>query len=154
MAGNPPTLPMTQGYDAPYRFLVNRMAFVALGLGVFFSSFNTWRVSEQNITLSDAMFMIAAMMLLAIGRINLSPFRELTVLWFSGLALCMLGLFFSSMLVVILDLWIIVAGQYMFAYLLLPLIFMAQERQHIQAFLKIFVFAAFAISMFCVFVVL
>src|SRR3546814_6424096 len=52
MAGNPPTLPMTQGYDAPYRFLVNRMAFVALGLGVFFSSFNTWRVSAQNITLS------------------------------------------------------------------------------------------------------
>src|SRR3546814_2059093 len=87
MAGNPPTLPMTQGYDAPYRFLVNRMAFVALGLGVFFSSFNTWRVSEQNITLSDVMFMIAAMMLIAIGRINLSPFRELTVLWFSGLAL-------------------------------------------------------------------
>src|SRR3546814_14679883 len=61
MAGNPPTLPMTQGYDAPYRFLVNRMAFVALGLGVFFSSFNTWRVSEQNITLSDVMFMIAAL---------------------------------------------------------------------------------------------
>src|SRR3546814_17581058 len=47
MAGNPPTLPMTQGYDAPYRFLVNRMAFVALGLGVFFSSFNTWRVSDR-----------------------------------------------------------------------------------------------------------
>src|SRR3546814_17399555 len=35
MAGNPPTLPMTQGYDAPYRFLVTRMAFVALGQGVF-----------------------------------------------------------------------------------------------------------------------
>src|SRR3546814_16354716 len=85
MAGNPPTLPMTQGYDAPYRFLVNRMAFVALGLGVFFSSFNTWRVSEQNITLSDVMFMIAAMMLIAHGRINLSPFRELTVLWLRGL---------------------------------------------------------------------
>src|SRR3546814_7628144 len=113
------------------------MAFVALCLGVFFSSFNTWRVSEQNITLSDVMFMIAAMMLIAIGRINLSPFRELTVLWFSGLALFMLGLFFSSMLVGILDRWIIVAGQYMFAYLLLPLIFMAQERQHIRSLLKI-----------------
>src|SRR3546814_35188 len=93
------------------------------------------------------MFMIAAMMLIAIGRINLSPFRELTVLWFSGLALFMLGLFFSSMLVGILDRWIIVAGQYMFAYLLLPLIFMAQERQHIRSLLKIFIFAAFAIEL-------
>src|SRR3546814_2749305 len=86
------------------------------------------------------MFMIAAMMLIAIGQINLSPFRELTVLWFSGLALFMLGLFFSSMLVGILDRWIIVAGQYMFAYLLLPLIFMAQERQHIRSLQKIFIF--------------
>src|SRR3546814_5993399 len=93
------------------------MAFVALGLGVFFSSFNTWRVSEQNITLSDVMFMIAAMMLIAIGRIHLSPFRELTVLWFSGLALFMLGLFFSSLLVGILDRLIIVAPHFMFAYL-------------------------------------
>src|SRR3546814_13380150 len=59
----------------------------------------------------------------------------------------MLGLFFSSMLVGILDRWIIVAGQYMFAYLLLPLIFMAQERQHIRSLLKIFIFAAFAIEL-------
>src|SRR3546814_18413054 len=86
-------------------------------------------------------------MLIAISRNNLSPFRELTVLWFSGLALFMLGLFFSSMLVGILDRWIIVAGQYMFAYLLLTLIFMEKERQHIRSLLKLFIFAAFSMDL-------
>ncbi|MCF8708242.1 O-antigen ligase family protein [Rhizorhapis sp. SPR117] len=131
---------MTPGYrDAPYRSAINRVAVMVLTLAVCLSSFHVLRVASQNLSYSDILFALAAIMFIAIGRINLSPFRELSPFWFGGLALFISGLFFSSLMHNALDRWVIVASQYLFSYMLLPIVIMGQDRQRIISLIKVFI---------------
>ncbi|MGC4249899.1 MAG: hypothetical protein QM605_00110 [Sphingobium sp.] len=93
-----------------------------LTVAVLFFCFHLWRIGNVNVTLSDALFMIVVLIELGLGRLNGSPFGTLTPIWLGSLVLMLTGLFVGSYVNGDLVRWIIVAGQYLFSYMLLPMV--------------------------------
>lgn len=93
-----------------------------LTIAVLFFCFHLWRIGNVNITLSDALFMGVVLIELGLGRLNGTPFGTLTPIWLASLVLMLSGLFVGSYVNGDLLRWIIVAGQYLFSYMLLPMV--------------------------------
>lgn len=90
---------------------------------VFLASYTTWRVHfDYLFTISDLLFCVAALLLLMSGRINILPFAGMTVLWYGALLLMLASLLASSLFYGNGERWLIVAGQYGFAFGLLPML--------------------------------
>lgn len=110
-----------------------------VAVGAFFMSLQLLRLGPINLTFSDALLALAVVVLVAWRRINHLPFGSLTFLWCAGLALFLGGLLLSSIVNGDPARWINVAAQYLFAYLLLPMLFMSQDRQQMRKALLMFV---------------
>lgn len=94
-----------------------------LSAAVFLACYTTWRIHfDYLFTIGDALFCFAALLLFMSGRVNIFPFGGLTILWYGGLFLMLLGLLISSLIHGNGERWLIVAGQYSFAFALLPML--------------------------------
>jgi O-antigen ligase len=92
---------------------------------VFLGAYLSWRPSLDILfTLSDALFLLAAMQLVVARRIPLEPFGVLTPVWLLSFATMMLGLAIGSVSGADPIRWIIVASQYGFAWVILPFLLM------------------------------
>jgi len=108
--------------DGGIRDMGKTMVTPLLTIAVLFSCFHLWRIGNVNLTLSDALFMGVVLIELGLGRLNGTPFGTLTPIWLGSLVLMLTGLFIGSYVNGDLLRWIIVAGQYLFSYMLLPMV--------------------------------
>ncbi len=93
-----------------------------LTIAVLFFCFHLWRVGDVNVTLSDTMFMLVVVIELGLGRLNGRPFGDLTAVWLGSLLVMLVGLLVGSLLNGDPVRWLIVAAQYLFSYMLLPMV--------------------------------
>mgnify|MGYP003109530438 CR=1 FL=1 len=100
----------------------------ALMVAVFFCGWVLLRVGQIPLTLSDMLLCLVIPILLSRGEINHRPFGNLTVFWMLGLGLLLLGLLIGSVVNGGVIRWLSVGGQYIFAFLLIPMIFTGQPR--------------------------
>ncbi|MGB3711951.1 MAG: O-antigen ligase family protein [Erythrobacter sp.] len=112
---------------------------ILLMLAVFFCGYAELRVGGINLTLSDILLSIAMVVLLYRGMIERQPFGKLTPFWFLGLGLMLLGLLIGSVVNGSVDRWVIVGAQYLFAFLLVPMVIMGQPAALTRMFPALFV---------------
>lgn len=113
-----------------YHHAMLRLAAPMLLLAVFLSPYVVWRVVPPYLfTLSDALFCIAGILLLAGRGIVVRPLQDWSALWLLGLAGLLLGFFIGSVVNGDPLRWIIVAGQYGFAFALLPALLLRERRR-------------------------
>jgi hypothetical protein len=104
-----------------------KIARYALYAAIFFSGWAILRVASVNLMLSDLAFLVAFLIFFARGRLKAMPFGWMTQFWLLGLILMLGGLLFSTLIYGDVLRWIIVAGQYLFAFLLIPMLLMGQD---------------------------
>lgn len=97
-----------------------------LTLGVFFSSYLSWRPSVAIMfTLSDACLLMGLVLLLLRARMPLQPFGVLSPLWYGGFLLMMTALLLSSLFVSgDPTRWAPIAMQYAMAWVVMPFLLM------------------------------
>lgn len=109
------------------RRTIQRVARFMLCVAIFLSGWSLLRVGTINLTLSDILLMFVLVVMLFRTELNTRPFSAMTVFWFVGLALMLGGLLLSTVVNGVVERWLIVAGQYLFAFLLIPMVFMGQD---------------------------
>ncbi|GMN04237.1 O-antigen ligase family protein [Erythrobacter sp. MTPC3] len=109
------------------RGTIQRIARFMLCASIFLAGWSLLRVGPINLTLSDVLLMFVLVVMLFRTQLNTRPFSAMTVFWFIGLALMLGGLLLSTVVNGVVERWVIVAGQYLFAFLLIPMILMGQE---------------------------
>ncbi len=113
---------------APQGDRLTMMLGLLLGFGCFFMSWHVVRIGAINVTVSDVAFAGCLVLLAANGRLSPMPLGELTHVWLLGLTLLLAGMLLGSMIHGDPVRWLVVAAQYIFAYLLLPMVLAAQDR--------------------------
>jgi hypothetical protein len=112
--------------------------FWVLFAAVFTAAYISWRPFEILFTLSDALFCVALVLAVQTGRLPLAPFGPLSGPWYLCVLVLLAGLFLGSMVNGDPERWLVVALQYSFAYLLLPMLLVmpsiGQTRQLLLAF--------------------
>ncbi len=98
-----------------------------LFVAVFLCGWSILRVGDINLTLSDIGITFVVCAMLFRGELNTRPFGSMTVFWISGLALMLAGLLLSTIANGVMERWLIVAAQYLFAFLLVPMVLMGQQ---------------------------
>ena len=104
-----------------------RLARYSLYIAIFFSCWTLLRPGEANFTLSDFAVGVAVLIFFARGQLRALPFGWMTPFWLIGLILMLGGLLFSTLINGDVTRWLIVAGQYLFAFLLIPMVLMGQD---------------------------
>lgn len=123
------------GHVPPWTSLRTRLSpidaiarWFALG-GCFLLSWQLVRVPELNFTLSDAVFLVALVALLVVGRLSPAPFGRFTAIWLAGTLLLVGGLFLGSVVHDQAQRWFIVAVQYLLALLMVTLVLACFSRE-------------------------
>ena len=112
------------GTDAPSASATAPMLTVAMLL----FSYHLWRVGGVNVTVSDVVFITVVFIELSLARLNGAPFGVLTPLWLGSLLLMLVGLFLGSFFNGDMTRWLIVAAQYLFSYMLLPMLLIRDRK--------------------------
>lgn len=114
----------------PYHHAMLRLAAPVLLTAVFLAPYVVWRVLPPYLfTASDALFCVAAVLLLAGRGVAVRPLQDWWALWMLGLAGLLLGFFIGSVVNGDPLRWIVVAGQYGFAFALLPALLLRERRR-------------------------
>lgn len=116
-----------------------RLARIALTGAVFFCGWALLRVGQINLTASDLLLSIVLVTMLVRRQLNGRPFGQFTPYWYFGLGLMLLGLMIGSIAHDSMDRWLIVGGQYLFGFLLIPMIFMGQQTSVMRSLPAVFV---------------
>ncbi|NWK98784.1 hypothetical protein DM806_24600 [Sphingobium lactosutens] len=133
----------------PYHYAMLRLAEPVLMLAVFLVPYITWRIEPSYLfTLSDALFCIAAVLLLAGRGVAICPLGEWWVVWLSGIAALLFGFFMGSIVNGDALRWIIVAGQYGFAFAVLPSLLLREHRASLLGFATALVAGVTAMELF------
>ncbi len=96
---------------------------ITLILSCFFISWRVFRLSFINLTLSDLLLILCIGLLALSGRTNPFPLGRFSIFWIGGLILMFAGLLASSLLYGEMTRWMIVVSQYVFALLLIPVVY-------------------------------
>ena len=124
----PPPYP-ARAYSGPVvRDWRERFMHFLLYMACFTMTWHLFRLGSINVTISDAALAMCLVMLAARGRLNPLPLGSYTYLWCIGLFMMLGALLISSLTHSAPMRWLIVAPQYLFAFLLVPMIFMSQDR--------------------------
>ena len=116
---------------------------------IFLSCYLTWRPSQDIMfTLSDALFVLAMVQLVYLRRVPLEPFRALTPLWLTGFLMLVGGLLIGSLNCPTPWRWTIVASQYLFAWVVLPMILLGRTHEQNITMIKSFIWGVFAVNLF------
>ncbi len=122
---------------------------LAAGPAIFLSTYLTWRPAQSIMfTLSDALFLVAFVGLVYRKSIPLEPFRFLSSFWLAGFALLITGLLIGSLGCPAPWRWLIVAGQYLFAWVVLPMIILRRSPEPTFSMIKLFIWGVFAANLF------
>ncbi|MWV27575.1 O-antigen ligase family protein [Aurantiacibacter rhizosphaerae] len=111
---------------------LSRVLEIFLLIGVFCVSWHIARPGDINFTFSDGAFLIVLGGLVATSRLNLAPMAALSPAWLFSLILMLGALFISTLINGEIIRWLIVAMQYIFAYLMLPMIFASFDLKTLQ----------------------
>ncbi|MCW4463440.1 hypothetical protein OK349_17160 [Sphingomonas sp. BT-65] len=118
----------------PYHHAMLRLAGPVLLAAVFLAPYVTWRIVPPYLfTFSDALFCVAAVLLLAGRGIAIRPLQGWWALWMFGLSGLLLGFFIGSVVNGDPLRWIIVAVQYGFAFAVLPALLLRERRGSLVA---------------------
>lgn len=101
----------------------------AIVLGVFLAPYISWRPSVILFTTSDALFVLGVVLIIAAHRMPLRPFGQLTPYWLLGVTAMLGGLFVGSIVNGSPDRWLIAGAQYLFSFVLLPIVLMGHGPQ-------------------------
>lgn len=133
----------------PYHHAMLRLAEPVLMLAVFLVPYITWRIVPTYLfTVSDALFCIAAVLLLAGRGVAICPLGEWWVVWLSGITALLFGFFMGSIINGDPLRWIIVAGQYGFAFAVLPSLLLRERRASLIRFATALVAGVTAMELF------
>jgi len=114
----------------PYHHAMLRLAVPVLLMAVFLAPYVVWRVVPPFLfTFSDALFCVAAVLLLAGRGVAVRPLQNWWALWMLGLSFLLLGFFIGSVVNGDALRWVIVAAQYGFAFALLPALLLRERRR-------------------------
>lgn len=119
--------------------LARSLELPVLGVAVFLAPFLTLAHEEVFITLSDLFFVFAALLTLLCGRVPLRPLGSGTTLWLFGCSAILFGLLVSSLVNPLPARSLIIAGQYMFAYVLLIFLIAGRDEETTHWLIKVFV---------------
>ncbi len=96
---------------------------VLTAAAVFLASYLTWRpMPDILLTISDVLIMLSLAVVVMERRAAATPFGALTPLWFAAFGMLAGGLLIGSVAGQDPLRWLIVAGQYAFAWLVLPVV--------------------------------
>ena len=141
---------MTDELTAPRR--ESRFPLIAT-IAVFFASYLTWRpMPDVMFTISDALFLLSAYQLAVRHDLPMHSFGSLTPWWLSSLALVLGGLLLGSVDDADPLRWLIVALQYCFAWLALPVLLIGHGRERAITLAKALVLGMVAMEGFGVFI--
>ena len=101
-------------------------------IGVFSVSWHIARPGDINFTISDAAFLVVLLGLIGSARLNLAPMAALSPAWLFSLIVMLGTLFVSTLINGDVIRWLIVALQYSFAYLLLPMMLASFDHKTLQ----------------------
>lgn len=132
-------VPVASGYVRVENDIWSRLARYSLYVAVFFSGWTLLRTGFANFTLADLAVAVAFLILFARGQLRSLPFGWMTPVWLVGLILMLGGLLFSTLINGDVTRWLIVAGQYLFAFLLLPMVLMGRDVRFTRRLPLIFV---------------
>jgi len=116
-----------------------------LTVAVLFSCCHLWRVGAINVTFSDTLFITVVFIELSLARLNGRPLGVLTPLWLLSLLLMLAGLFIGSFVNGDMTRWLIVAVQYLFSYMLLPML-LIRDRKTIERLILAFIIGVVAME--------
>lgn len=98
---------------------------------VFLSAYLSWRpLRDVMVTVSDGLFLVAALVLIQRRRIPWQPLGALTAYWQAAFGVMMVGLLIGSVFDDDPIRWLIVAMQYGFAWIVLPFVLMGHDRAY------------------------
>jgi len=145
LAGAPGHGPPVSSADARMGASAGGLITPLLTAAVFFFCFHLWRLGDINITISDVLFALVLFLELGLSRLNGRPLGAATPLWLASLVLMLTGLFLGSYVNGDLGRWLIVAVQYLFSFMLLPMI-LIRERTMLERLIVMMIIAMVAME--------
>jgi hypothetical protein len=130
-----------EGWQAPRRprRTIPALAALLLAVAVFFITWRVFRLASVNMTLADMIFLATALLLLVKGRLRLDVFGQVTVFYLAGLVLMLGGLLVATIAYGDPMRWSIASSQYLFAWLVVPMVFASFDRQWLRRCMVLFV---------------
>jgi hypothetical protein len=130
-------------FDAAHFFhpqeRIERLRQIFLITASFLLSWHILRPGKLNITASDFLFLCCFLILLVRQRLNLMAMQSMTAHWCIALSMMLGGLLIGSIFNGDPLRWANVASQYLFGFLLLPMILMSEDREWVRKCLLYFV---------------
>jgi len=123
---------------------IDRIRQLMLGAGCFLLSWHILRIGDINFTASDFLFLICFLIFLARQNLNMMALNSMTAHWCTALAMMLGGLLIGSVFNGDPLRWANIASQYLFGFLLLPMVLMSEDRMWIRKCLLYFVFGVAA----------
>lgn len=128
----------------------DRLTSALIGFAAFSMAMHVLRLGPVNVTLSDAALFGCLIILVSRQTINHTPFGQATFFWCAGLSLMLGGLLVSSIVNGDPLRWIVIAGQYLFAWLLLPMVFFSLPSTQMRRCMRLFVYGVAASQAFAI----
>ena len=118
-----------------------RADLILVAIAIFLAPINYLRVSFAYITLSDLFSVLALFAMLLSDGLPKRPFGSATPAWYGCLLLLTGGLFIGSAMNGNLLNGMVVAGQYMFSLMIVPMLLLQRSRAEVICLMKVFVAA-------------
>ena len=125
-----------------------RLSAPVIAAGVFLASYISWRPADMLFTLSDALFLAGAGLILLARRMPAQPLGPLTTPWLLLTGLMLTGLFIGSAAHGVADRWLIVAMQYAYSLVVLPALLLSQDPRRTLLFFKALLAGVFCMELF------
>ncbi|MVZ98259.1 hypothetical protein EUU23_11195 [Sphingorhabdus sp. IMCC26285] len=126
------------GYAAPLE-RIDRLRQLFLGAACFLLSWHILRVGDFNFTAADFLFLVCFIIFLVRHNLNMMALNVMTAHWCAALSLMLGGLLIGSVFNGDPLRWANIASQYLFGFLLLPMVLMSEDRMWIRKCLLYFV---------------
>ncbi len=118
-------------YRDPFATALEKFGLRLTVFGVCCAPYIVWRIHPDYLfTISDAILCLCAGLLVLGRAVLLRPFGGLTPIWFTGLTLTLGGLLVSSLDNDDPSRWLIVSGQYVLAFAILPMLLQRGDRNY------------------------
>lgn len=119
-----------------------------IAAAITFVFYLSWRPGDILYTLSDALFMFGAFLVLISRRMPMQPMGSLTSWWLLSVALMLTGLFIGSVAHGDPVRWLIVAIQYLFSLIVLPMLLLSQTPERTGFYIKALLAGVFGMELF------
>ncbi|WP_159587184.1 O-antigen ligase family protein [Chelativorans xinjiangense] len=147
-----PQTPLPQALPAPVS-AARKLEFALACAVVFLAPVNVLKLPAFYFTISDAFAVLCLATMALNGTIRLKPLGPGTAFWVFGLVMMIGALLVSSLLVGAVDRGLILSLQYLFAYFLLPIVFLARPWDQTITLMKVFVASMVVMAIHGIYVV-